>query len=631
MTSFNRFSHGILVAILISFSHLAFCESLPWDLSQIHKNPQWQKTDLAPAAGMTALLYNSLSYTANDVQVFAYYSAPEGTPPEGGWPAVVCVHGGGGTAFPQWVKKWNEHGYAAISMDLEGHIPLNLTGKKGRQPTPNPGPSRIGVFHDFDKPIKEQWYYHAMAQIMIAHSLIRSFPEVNADKTGLTGISWGGNLTSSVMGVDTRFKFAIPGYGCGFLPASSGHQGRAISDGKHSDVVNTYYDGSAYFQNVNYPTLWVNGTNDFHFAMPAFQKSAQATKAPQTMRIELEMNHGHGPVWDTEECYVFADSIVKGQAGLIQFEAPQAEADQARVIVAAPAKLKSAQLLYTLDADNIWPDKKWLALPAKIEANSISATLPPGTFAFYFNARDSRGMMSSSFFLEHQVEGLRSVETSNTQLDFDQLFTQAISSQQGKKILLAENFENDLSPKIHTMVNVKDPSGIAGIQEWYDEKASGGKSLLISNSPNVQHSFMPSLNQWFRGEQSLKSGALNLSFDILVPQSAHMAIESRDYSVKPSINHLSINLMPSTISLGKKSIQYQANQWLHLELSIPVNQNQADIRLKVQEQNGETHELSSPATQVKSLSCLGLMLPGKNDSKIYIDNLVISHIQNESH
>ena len=51
------------------------------------------------------------------------------------FPAVVLVHGGGGKAFPQWVAKWAEEGYAAIAMDLGG--------KDGEgAPLPNGGPDQ---------------------------------------------------------------------------------------------------------------------------------------------------------------------------------------------------------------------------------------------------------------------------------------------------------------------------------------------------------------------------------------------------------------------------------------------------------------------------------------------------------
>ena len=46
--------------------------------------------------------------------------------------------------------------------------------------------------------------------VILAHSLLRSWPRVDPERIGLTGISWGGYLTCIATGVDNRFKFAIP-------------------------------------------------------------------------------------------------------------------------------------------------------------------------------------------------------------------------------------------------------------------------------------------------------------------------------------------------------------------------------------------------------------------------------------
>lgn len=386
---------------LILFSANIFGTTIgPWDLDKLFQVPQWEQSDVAQQSGMTGILYSSIPYKGNSVEVFAYYNAPEGVVPEGGWPAVVCVHGGGGTAFNDWVKRWNDHGYAAISMDLEGHYPIRETeGRSGpRLPTANPGPSRVGIFHDFEEPIKEQWYYHAVAQAVLAHSLIRSFPEVNPDKIGITGISWGGTLTSTIMGVDNRFKFAIPVYGCGFLPDSDGNQGEAIKPGKHTEVVNQYYDGSAYFANVTIPTLWVNGTNDMHFPMPSTQKSSQAVRGPATLRFELEMRHGHGPGWAPEEIYAFADSIVNGGNLLIQFGEPKLKGNQASVAITSALPVQTAELLYTKDS-TAWPSRRWKAIPASVTDSAIIGTVPEDTTALFFTATDDWGMMTSSEFI----------------------------------------------------------------------------------------------------------------------------------------------------------------------------------------------------------------------------------------
>ena len=373
----------------------------PWDLERLFQVPKWEKTNTAAKPGMTGLLYDAIPVHGKRVQVFAYYRAPVGTAPEGGWPAVVCVHGGGGTAFDEWVQKWNYRGYAAISMDLEGHYPIKASmgeHKGSRIPTENPGLKRLGIFKNYQDPIEEQWYYHAVAQVIQAHSLIRSFPEVNEDKIGITGISWGGTLTSTVMGVDHRLKFAIPVYGCGFLPDSDGNQGLVITPGPYSDFVNQYYDGSAYFSNVTIPTLWVNGTNDKHFPLPSTQQSAKAVKGPATLRFELRMKHGHGPGWRLQEIYAFADSIVKDGLPLVKLRKPKIIGDQVTVSFSSATKVTQSELLYTRDT-TLWPQRKWETTPATISDSMISATVPDEASVVFFNLTDERGMMVSSEFV----------------------------------------------------------------------------------------------------------------------------------------------------------------------------------------------------------------------------------------
>jgi len=385
----------------------------PWDIDRLFAAPTYRESDKAKREGLKALLYAGLTYRGEPTEVFAYYGTPKGEQPEDRWPAVVCIHGGGGTAFDAWVTKWNEHGYAAISMDLEGHYPIAREGvtarqkagrtrKRRRRPrmsVERPGPSRAGVFHDFAKPIEEQWYYHAVAQVILAHSLIRSFPEVDASRTGVTGISWGGTLTSTTMGIDDRFSFAAPVYGCGFLPGSDGHQGRAQRSSKQREFVAKHYDGSAYFQHVKIPVFWVNGTNDHHFSMPATQKSSRAVQGPSTLRFQHGMRHGHFPGWAPREIYAFADSVVKNSVALPQLGEPQIAADTASCAYTSVKGIKKAELFCTADTC-IWPDRKWQSIPAKIASETLTATVPKGAVAVFFSVTDERGLTVTSMFAE---------------------------------------------------------------------------------------------------------------------------------------------------------------------------------------------------------------------------------------
>ncbi len=387
-----------ILALLTVFTCCAHAVR-PWDLDRLYRVPEWETTSNAEVAGMTGILYESIPVNDSRVQVFAYYSAPEGRAPEGGWPAIVCVHGGGGTAFHEWVAKWNDHGYAAISMDLEGHYPTRETEdrRSPRIPTEHPGLHRLGIFQNYEDPIEQQWYYHAVGQVILAHSLVRSFPEVNPGKIGLTGISWGGTLTSTIMGVDNRFAFAIPVYGCGFLPDSDGNQGLAIKPGKYTEIVNRYFDGSAYFKNVTIPTFWVNGTNDKQFPMPSIQMSSRAVRGLAILRYELRMRHGHGPGWAPEEIYAFADSVVKQGVPLARFENPREDGDRVSIGVDSVTKIVGAKFYYTLD-DGLWPERKWEEVSESITKDRISAVKPKGAVAYYFSATDERGLMVSSEF-----------------------------------------------------------------------------------------------------------------------------------------------------------------------------------------------------------------------------------------
>ncbi|MCS6243430.1 MAG: acetylxylan esterase [Opitutus sp.] len=83
------------------------------------------------------------------------------------------------------------------------------------------GPAGWGGFGQIDEPIEDQWTFHAVSAVVRAHSLLRSFHQVDPARIGVTGVSWGGYLTCIAAGIDHRFAFAAPVYGCGFLTENS--------------------------------------------------------------------------------------------------------------------------------------------------------------------------------------------------------------------------------------------------------------------------------------------------------------------------------------------------------------------------------------------------------------------------
>ena len=123
-----------------------------------------------------AIYFDALPYEGKNTRSYAWLGLPKKT--TGKAPGVVLVHGGGGSAFKEWVDRWNKHGFAAISIAVEGQTDKKVLSdhrKKVWEKHQWAGPSRTGVFGDSHKELKNQWMYHAVSQTILANSLLRHF------------------------------------------------------------------------------------------------------------------------------------------------------------------------------------------------------------------------------------------------------------------------------------------------------------------------------------------------------------------------------------------------------------------------------------------------------------------------
>jgi dienelactone hydrolase len=227
------------------------------------------------------------------------------------------VHGGGGTAFANWVRLWNGRGYAAIAIDTCGSVPISA-GNDTWQRSPFGGPPCWEEsFDQLDWPEKDQWPYHSVAAIILANSLLRSFPEIDPDRIGITGISWGGYLTALAASIDRRFRFAAPVYGCGFLGEDSYWvpQFRMMGAAKAREWLRLW-DPSIYLKKAKMPFLWVDGTNDEFYPLDSLRKSYLLPHVPRTLSIRVRMTHSHDEGERPEEIFAFADHLLRSMPPL---------------------------------------------------------------------------------------------------------------------------------------------------------------------------------------------------------------------------------------------------------------------------------------------------------------------------
>ncbi len=362
--------------------------------------PKTYEADGFKADGQVrAIFYDALPWNGKPTRVFAWIGLPAKR--EGKVPGMVLVHGGGGTAYKEWVQKWNAQGFAAISIAVEGQTDVDEKKEAKGRPIwarhAHSGPARDGTFADTKLPLKEQWMYHALADTMLANSLLRSLPEVDATKIGVMGVSWGGVITSTVIGLDARFAFGIPTYGCGHLYDAENHWGRALQDNEGYMQI---WDGMNYADRVKMPVLWLSWPQDAHFPLGCQAEHYRKTPGPRMVSLITKMGHSHPAGWNPPDSYAFAKSVVETGRPWGSSPSAETESDTAIAVFHSTKPITRAVLVSTTDK-GFTGTRKWVETPAMAASGgggtTTSAPLPPGTTAWYVNAYAGDLTLSSDY------------------------------------------------------------------------------------------------------------------------------------------------------------------------------------------------------------------------------------------
>jgi cephalosporin-C deacetylase-like acetyl esterase len=394
----------LLILFVGGLTALSAGNKLPWSRADLTSVPRTFEAPPSAEPGVRGIFFEGTPYQGKPTRVFAYYGAPSRVGTEK-LPAMVLVHGGGGTAYAEWVRMWNARGYAAMAMDTVGTIPEAATEPKK---TWNPdrrrhefsGPAGWGDFAHVDLPPQDQWTYHAVSAVVRAHSLLRSFPEVDPKRIGLTGISWGGYLTSIVSGVDARFRFAAPVYGCGFLGEDSAWLKDFANLGpQRAQRWLDLWDPSQYLGRAKMPMLWVNGTNDFAYPPPSWRKSYRLARGPRTLAYRVRMPHGHLDGAKPEEIFQFAHAILGKGVPPVRITGQGTEKSRTWLRFKRSAGVTRAELAFTRETGK-WQTRKWETTPAELGQGLASALVPDGARAYYLNLFDAQGRVVSGEYVD---------------------------------------------------------------------------------------------------------------------------------------------------------------------------------------------------------------------------------------
>lgn len=358
------------------------------------------------AGELRSVYFDALDYQGLPTRTYAYVGIPAGASPVNPVPGVVLVHGGGGTAYREWVSLWTNRGYAAISIAVEGQTDTTATQeqKDAGLAVGNwlkhamSGPARVGIYGDSNEPLENQWMYHAVADTVLANSMLRSLPEVRADDIGVMGVSWGGVIVSTVMGIDDRFVFAIPVYGNGHKYDIPNQYGRALES---NDLYRLVWDPMVRIGNAHMPALWFSWPQEDNFSLDSQAATYRVSAGSYMVSLVPGMGHGHAPAWNRPESYAFADSIISNGAPWCRQQSVDLSNGIARVTFVSSKTLDQAKLVSTTDSGYTGA-RTWVETSAALTGNgdgsyTATAVLPAYTTGWFINGLSGSLVVSSEY------------------------------------------------------------------------------------------------------------------------------------------------------------------------------------------------------------------------------------------
>lgn len=342
-----------------------------WNFETLKNAPAYTDDAESQAThpGLRAIVYDGVKENGKITKNFAYIGIPSGKMPEGGYPGIVLVHGGGGTAFAWAAELWMSYGYAVIVPDWYGRRP----GKEDRT-RDAAGEGRTWVngerSHSYDE---VDCHVTNVANLILAHSLLRSLPQVNPEKTAYVGLSWGSWYGAMVAAVDPRFKGMVEIY---------------LGDRKVDDT--RFIDGR-FLHAAKIPMYYVVGTNDYHGSPESMQAgfdSCGNMLGNHTMIVKLPHSHV-GFRFEPVRRYV--DAILQDKPGLPKLSRIQVDGQKISAAVIDPGKgVKKVYLCYTSDRERAHNERQWHTIPAKFDrkSNTVSANIPDNVFQCFLAVYD---------------------------------------------------------------------------------------------------------------------------------------------------------------------------------------------------------------------------------------------------
>ena len=240
----------------------------------------------------TRALFYDVPTKDEDRKVFAFISYPETKRPKNGYPAVLLIHGGNGTAFYEMSKLWSERGYVVIAPDYNNHYAKDINLRIIENEKVNI--RGYGSFNDYNT--ENPWAYFSCLSSMRAIDILYSDESVDKSKIYSCGVSWGGVVNLLLLSQEKRINAGSIIYSSAFLSDSEwAHTKKVCGDfsEKEWEEYNEYIDPKNYIKKISCPVFFTAGTDDVAFTMENRRKTTELIDADKYFGYRLAFPHGN--------------------------------------------------------------------------------------------------------------------------------------------------------------------------------------------------------------------------------------------------------------------------------------------------------------------------------------------------
>lgn len=232
------------------------------------------------------------TFQRNGLEIECRLSLPPDFDPARRYPLILDIHGGPNGAFYDafnlMQQIWTTAGYAVLAVNPRGSATY---GKA------------------FTMAVLGDWGGEDYQELMAAVDLVAARPYIDAARMGVHGYSYGGFMTSWIVGHTDRFKAAVVGAPCIDLPSMYGTSDIGVSFGEpqwggtrqQAFAAQVERSPLTYAANVKTPVLLLHGEADlrcpieqgeqFFVALKRLGKEVEFVRFPDCSHLFLRVGH----------------------------------------------------------------------------------------------------------------------------------------------------------------------------------------------------------------------------------------------------------------------------------------------------------------------------------------------------